>query len=290
MRLLQFKYFQTVATFGKISAAAEALHISPPALSATIARLENELGVKLFDRTNNCLFLNDQGKIFLRYVNQVFTSLEATRREMRTSLENGPTNIQVAVTASNLWIELLSAFSQKYPQITLSTTTITIPQLTSTDFLHDYTFLMADSHDFSAENLDSLILFEDYPMVMLNCEHPLAKKNVLMLSDLEEQTMFLPMANHSFNKRIKEMFSVKGVPLLHAHECSISACRTMVMENRGISFSTQRTSRNNSYNLRYLPIEDVHCEWTQKLYWHKERKQTEKEAIFKAFITEFYNG
>ena len=49
MELLQLKYFKTVAEVGKISAAAEQLFISAPALSTAISRLEKELGIELAD-------------------------------------------------------------------------------------------------------------------------------------------------------------------------------------------------------------------------------------------------
>ena len=83
MELQQLKYFKSVAEIGKISEAARALFISPPALSTSISRLEKELGVRLFDRTNNQITLNLQGRIFLRYVNQVLTSLDCAKTELR---------------------------------------------------------------------------------------------------------------------------------------------------------------------------------------------------------------
>jgi len=63
MELQQLKYFKAVADAGKISDAAKALFISPPALSATISRLERELGVKLFDRSNNRIAINQHGQL-----------------------------------------------------------------------------------------------------------------------------------------------------------------------------------------------------------------------------------
>ena len=77
MELQQLKYFKTVATMGKISDAAEALFISAPALSTSISRLEKELGVALFDRTNNRIALNPQGQIFLKYTNQIFATIDS---------------------------------------------------------------------------------------------------------------------------------------------------------------------------------------------------------------------
>ena len=47
LEFLQLTYFKTVAEYGKIVTAAEALFITPPALSASISRLEKELGMKL---------------------------------------------------------------------------------------------------------------------------------------------------------------------------------------------------------------------------------------------------
>ena len=62
MELQQLKYFKTVAEVGKIAAAADALFISAPALSTAVSRLEKELGIPLFDRTNNSIRLNRQGR------------------------------------------------------------------------------------------------------------------------------------------------------------------------------------------------------------------------------------
>ena len=86
MELIQLKYFKTVAELGKISDAAQELFITAPALSTSIARLEKELGVKLFDRSNNKITLNQQGQIFLRCVNQIFSNIHNTKLELRQSI------------------------------------------------------------------------------------------------------------------------------------------------------------------------------------------------------------
>ena len=67
MELQQLRYFQVVAETGRISTAAKTLYISPPALSASIARPEKDLGCPLFDRGNNSITLNRNGEIFKKY-------------------------------------------------------------------------------------------------------------------------------------------------------------------------------------------------------------------------------
>lgn len=71
MELTQLRYFKTVAACENMSQAAEKLHISQPALSASVKRLEEELGVSLFDRTKNRIQLNDAGRLALTYADAV---------------------------------------------------------------------------------------------------------------------------------------------------------------------------------------------------------------------------
>ena len=63
MELEQLRQLDTIARRGTISAAAEELHLSQPALSRSIRRLEQELGQELFDRTHNSATLNDAGQL-----------------------------------------------------------------------------------------------------------------------------------------------------------------------------------------------------------------------------------
>ena len=63
MELEQMRQLDAIARQGTISAAAEELHLSQPALSRSIRRLERELGQELFDRTHNSATLNDAGRL-----------------------------------------------------------------------------------------------------------------------------------------------------------------------------------------------------------------------------------
>ena len=64
MELLQLQYFQAVARTGNITQAAKELYISQPCLSRSISRLEQSLGVALFDRKGRNIVLNQYGKAF----------------------------------------------------------------------------------------------------------------------------------------------------------------------------------------------------------------------------------
>ncbi|WOJ95485.1 LysR family transcriptional regulator [Congregibacter brevis] len=68
------KYFWTVAHEGSLARASEVLHISTPALSVQIQKLEEQLGHTLFDRKGRQLVLNEAGRVALDYADTIFTA------------------------------------------------------------------------------------------------------------------------------------------------------------------------------------------------------------------------
>ena len=125
--LQQLKYFKAVADVGKISEAAEKLFVSAPALSVSITRLEKELGVQLFDRTNNRILLNKQGEIFLKHVNQILDTLENAKQQaeikfrlLYATLMNNRQAVENANAALELEQLTYDAATLKYQQGTIS--------------------------------------------------------------------------------------------------------------------------------------------------------------------------
>lgn len=290
MELLQLQYFKLVADVQKITTAAKALYISPPALSATIARLERELGCKLFDRTNNSITLNRQGDIFLKYVNQVLNTLDIAKAELKKSTEQKQEHISVAVTTSNLWIELICAFSLEYPQITLSYTTLKLSQLTGASLSPRWHFLMAEEGDLDNDNLESVVLFDDdQPVIMAHPDHPIAQKSSIDLRELSQENFFLPVVDLSLHKMATELMALAKIKKQSAYECTYMVRRSMVMSQRGVSFSTVYTSRAEDPNIRYIPIEVPHYRWSQRMYWDKGRELSPEEKLFVQFAVDYFN-
>lgn len=291
MELMQLKYFKTVAQMGKISDAAASLFISAPALSTSISRLEKELGVQLFDRTNNRITLNQQGQIFLRYVNQFFSTLECAKSELKQSMMLQGQHISLATVASTQWVDLITAFSQEYPHFTLSCTNVKRSELAGTGLQAQHNFLLAAEEDipaYYAEELDSIALFEDYPVVMVHPDHPLAKREQVSLNELLDETIFLPMQNYPLYDHLVKLFETSGIPFPAGNAYSHLATQQMVTANLGIAFSSGHTVRTGALPLRYIPISNSCASWVSRLYWRKNHPFSQDEETFKTFVEKFY--
>ena len=291
MELLQLKYFKTVAEIGKISEAAQSLFISAPALSTSISRLEKELGIRLFERTNNRILLNRQGQIFLRYVNQIFASLDCARAELHQSMLHQGQNVSVACAASTQWVDMITAFTQEHPHFTLSCATVKRTELQNVGLPGQYSFLLASEEDIPscyAGDLDSVFLFEDQPVLMVHPEHPLAKKPMVSLEELSGEILFLPMQDYPLYNHLLQMFATAGIPFPAGNAYSHLATQQMVASGLGIAFATAHTLRTPTLPLRYVPIDGSGQGWLARLYWRKHREMTEDEVTFKEFVESFY--
>lgn len=115
MDLLQLEYFQMVAKYQHMTRAAEELHIAQPSLSKVIARLEEDLGVALFDRIGRQIKLNSYGKAFLYHVEKIFLELEDGKRQLSDMLGNG--NPVISLSFNNLYpfSKLLTGYLKVYP-------------------------------------------------------------------------------------------------------------------------------------------------------------------------------
>ena len=119
MRIRNLNSFIKVATLGSFHAAATQLHTSQPAISARIATLEEELGVRLFKRDQSGTQLTTRGMQLLPYAER----LVAISNEMKAQLgnkapEEGVFRIGIADTVAHLWLtDLLKVWREQHPMI-----------------------------------------------------------------------------------------------------------------------------------------------------------------------------
>lgn len=290
MELQQLKYFKAVAENGKICEAADTLFISPPALSTSISRLEKELGFPLFDRTNNKIILNQQGQIFLKYVKQIFASLESGIDEMQQSFHIKDSHISMLCVDTGTWVNLISAFTSEYPNLNLLCSTATLKKLTDNGLSPQHCLLLADDLNLPSginELLCSTPLFDMRTSVMVHKDHPLSSKDFVTIEDLKNERIFMPVQGSGFHNRLLQLFEHNDLSLPVENAYALLARQQMITQNLGISFSVFFPDKSYHPSIRYIPFEDPFGPWKARMYWKKNHAFTQDELLFKKYV-EFY--
>ena len=118
-----YKTFYNVAKFGSISKAAQNSYTSQPAISKSIKKLEDELGVQLFYRNLNGVELTDHGKELLYFVEKSYNNLIIAERNMleTENLERGKLSIGMPSNIGSFFLfDKIIDFHKKYPNIEIT--------------------------------------------------------------------------------------------------------------------------------------------------------------------------
>ena len=128
MELSQLRYFMAVAELGNMSKAAQALFVSQPNLSTSISRLEEEVGVPLFDRRRGKIVLNQNGELLLESVKRAVNTLDAGVRAVRDQHAGKSAPLSLACMTDDT--DLLEHFVLDNPDINLIQKRLDLPALT----------------------------------------------------------------------------------------------------------------------------------------------------------------
>ncbi|MBO5727000.1 MAG: LysR family transcriptional regulator, partial [Oscillospiraceae bacterium] len=106
MELLQLHYFLQLAQLQHVSRTAERLHISQPSLSATIKKLEAELGAPLFVRKGRNIALSPYGEVFKQHVEESFLSLENGKQAVARLKQEDDCTLNLGLLSPYVWNKL----------------------------------------------------------------------------------------------------------------------------------------------------------------------------------------
>ena len=121
--LRQFEVFLAVAKAGSFRAAAEAMHLSQPALSQHVAEMERELGTRLFDRLGRKVALTEAGRVLEDHAHRLFASLASAREAVAdlSGLKRGSLVLGASTTPGIYVLPgIIAVFQEKYPGVALS--------------------------------------------------------------------------------------------------------------------------------------------------------------------------
>lgn len=126
-----YRSFYWVANTGSLTAAAERLNITQPAVSHTIKQLEEKMGGPLFFRTSRGVELTTEGKVLLSFIEQAFHNVELGERAIAemNNLNSGEIHIGASDTLCKYYLlPHLEQFHEQFPNVRIHITNRTTPE------------------------------------------------------------------------------------------------------------------------------------------------------------------
>lgn len=281
MTIEQLEHIACVARTGSISRAAAELHMSQPALSRSIRRLEDELGCDLLRRTANRSALTEAGRIAADYADDLLRTYRRMRDEL-SSLETRRRMLRVGTCApAPLW---------RVTQLVVETSPGTIIASESLDSQHLERALMENTLD-AAIMLNPLALpgFISQPImteslsVLLPRTHPLASKQTLRFCDIDGET-FLIYSNIGFWRDVVER-ELPHATFLWQEDRSMF--EILLSTSDALAFSTEAATPYTSHQTENVarvavPLSDASASATFYLVYRTDGQGKGSELIERA--------
>jgi DNA-binding transcriptional LysR family regulator len=291
LELKQLEYFQTVAKLQHYTHAAEKIMLSQPALSRSMANLEDELGVPLFDRVGRSVRLNHFGNLFLHRVNAVLNEINAAKQEIAESLdaEHGTISLAFLPTlGTHLVPEILNEFHAKHPHIHFQ-----LSQKASSFILDDLANGNADlclslpPHRQQIFNWTNLINEELFLIVPAN-NHRLSNRISVRLSEVSEDPFIL--LKHGFGLRSvteKLCQTADYSPNIVFEADEVATVIGFVAAGFGISLIPYIEGMNLR-KVKHLTVTDPKCERKIVLTRMKNRYLSAAAQRFHEFVVDYF--
>jgi LysR family transcriptional regulator, cyn operon transcriptional activator len=231
MILRHIRYLKAVADHGSFTRAAQALHVSQPALSQQVKELEAQVGAQLLDRSGRQIRPTDRGAIYLHHAGRALAELEEATRAVRDVEDLSIGSLRLGVTlsvATYLLGPLMARFRAGYPGIALVVRVA--PQEAIEPALRDDELdLGLGFGDLPADDLETIPLHNEQPTLIVGAAHPVTRKASLTAAELATTPLALLDPSFSTRRRVDHYFRSHGLTATVAVEAnSIAALIEMV--------------------------------------------------------------
>jgi LysR family hydrogen peroxide-inducible transcriptional activator len=238
MEVHQLRYFCAVAETGSFTRAAAREQVAQPSLSQQIMKLEEELGVRLFDRLGRAVRLTEPGQLFLPRARTILTELRAAKEEVaeKQSTVSGKVSVGVIPTIAPYFLPpRIALFSRKYPQAAITVMEDVTVRLMDRlrGGLVDLAImaLPARGHDLECYPLRTERLFAILPK-----GHALSRKRSLKMKELRNEPFLLLRDDHCFRDTAIEVCKhARILPQIVFESGQFSSILGMVAAGLGVS-------------------------------------------------------
>lgn len=290
MNIRDLAYIVAVSEQLSFIKAAQKCFISQPTLSTQIKKLEQELGVQIFERSNKHVLVTPAGEKIIAHAQQILQQIDDIKLLAKSSHEPLAGRLKVGAfpsLSSHLFPNLVTTIKASLPNIQLvlveDKTDTLIKQLESGEL--DVAFLALP---IKSKALVSEFLFDDPFELAVAKEHPLASKKTITPSDLIDQPLLLLDEGHCMRDQALQFCQWSGAKeQLGVRAASLETLRQMVIAGTGLTLMPSIAIDRHNPNISYIPFTDPTPKRTIGLVW---RKSTVRGKIMQKLTALFKTG
>ena len=246
MEMHQLRYFAAVARTGNFSRAARECRVAQPSLSQQILKLEDEVGERLFERTQRQAHLTSAGSLFLPHALSILEAAERGRQEIREmgGRVRGKIVLGALPTIAPYFLPaIIRLFREKYPGVEL-----VIQEETTQQLLRGLEERQLDlaliSEAPPSPRIEIQELFTEELLLCLPASHPLVREEKVVAADLQREKFILMQDGHCLGAQAHQFCESKGFhPEISCRSAQIGTVLAMVQSGLGISLIPEMALR-----------------------------------------------
>ena len=288
MTFIQIQHFLAVCHTGSLTQAAQHLHVTQPAVSASIKGLEREFNLNLFHRVNKKLTLTTEGEYFLSQATAIYESVEALEQQM-FDLGRKRNMLRIGVPpmiGATYFPALYHAFHQKYPQIQVEifeAGSLEMRKLIEREEL-DLALVIMGTEPMT--NYEALPLHNTEYVYCVGSHHPLAEQDKISLQEIGQVPMILFQAGSVQIRAVREKLEAIGKrPNVLLYSSNVyTVCEYLEHYDAGAFLFPEVLEHNPS--LRAIPMEEP---WPVEigLMWKKNKQLYTDVTTFISFCKQY---
>ena len=276
MNLNQLKIFYLAAKHGSLSAAAESLYITQPAVTKGIQRLQENCEIKLFNRFGKKMALTDAGEALVGIAESIFELESQAEESLRDFQQRKRGFIRILSSESfgSYYLPfILNRFSRENPKIRIAM------EILPTELIVEKTATLSNDIGFISypvphKKLLAREVLEDSYQIIVPADHPFAGKTVITPQDLSGQSLIVHEKGSAPRKSTEEFIRRHSINVSIPMELSNNeAIKTAVEEGIGVAIITRRvvSKEIGMGRLRAIPLSDPSMKRKFYLIHHKDK-------------------
>ena len=286
MEMTQLEFFLRVVEEGSFSKAADAVGRTQPAVSIAVRRLEEEVGVPLFDRSQKTPTLTEAGAVIHDYAQRILALREQARAsvaELRT-LKRGRVRVG-ANESTSLYLlpQVILAFRERHPDVKVEIYRHASERLPREVLERNVDFAVM-AFEPTDRDLESFCVLRDELALILNPEHPLAARREVTIEELGGESFLAHNVRTGSRNKVVEAFAEHHTPLNITLElATVETIKRFVQLNVGLAFVPRMCVREELERgtLATVPVRGL--SYTRAL-WATHRRNAAHSHAASAFL------